>query len=351
MKSKWLLLFAMAGMAMPAAAQVAKQVTASDIAVERNGKLMSVDMKLNMKNLDVKSNEAVLVIPCLVGAQDSAELEAVAVYGRRRYYYYKRNGKSLVSDKSQYSYRKRKCPEVVDYKTIIPYEDWQSGADLVLKQQTYGCCASILAEGSDNLGSYYTEPQKVEPQPVVVEKTKTKVEKGYSIGGSALVHFRVNKTDIDQSYLNNTKEIGKITQLIDSIKAQGDVVIKKVTLKGYASPEGSYSANEILADGRTKALKQYIDNLYKFDSNVVVTEYEPEDWEGLRKYVLDSDISNKLGIMEIINSTDLQPDAREAKLRAAYPKEYAYLLQNCYPLLRHTDYTIECEYKRLEDAE
>jgi outer membrane protein OmpA-like peptidoglycan-associated protein len=346
-------MLAMAGMMMPATTLFAQDVKVSDVQLERNGKLMSADMKLDMSNLRVRSRHAVLVIPCLVGAQDSTELEGVAVYGRRRYYYYVRNGKSLVSSNSKYSYRKRKCPKVVDYKTIIPYEDWQSGADLIVKQQTYSCCGNIVAESRQNLGSYYTEPAKVEPQPTVqvVEKTKTKVEKGYSIGGSALVHFRVNKTDIDQSYLNNTKEIGKITQLIDSIKAQGDVVIKKVTLKGYASPEGSYSANEILADGRTKALKQYIDNLYKFDSNVVVTEYEPEDWEGLRKFVLDSDISNKLGIMEIINSTDLQPDAREAKLRASYPKEYAYLLQNCYPLLRHTDYTIECEYKRLEDAE
>jgi outer membrane protein OmpA-like peptidoglycan-associated protein len=351
MKSKYLLLMAMACMMVPATAQVAQGVSASNISVERNGKLMTVDMKLNMENLKVKSNQAVLIIPCLVGAQDSTELEAVAVYGRRRYYYYKRNRQALVSEKSNYSYRAKSCPDVVDYKTIISYEDWQSGADLVLKQQTYGCCGSILADNAQNLGSYYTEPVVETPKPVVQVVEKNHVERGYTLGGSALVHFRVNKTDIDMSYLNNTAEIGKITQLIDSIKAVGDVVIKKVTLKGYASPEGSYSANEILADGRTKALKQYIDNLYKFDPSVVVTEYEPEDWEGLRKYVLNSEISNKLGILEIINSTDLQPDAREAKLRAQYPKEYTYLLQNCYPLLRHTDYAIECEYKRLEVAE
>ena len=49
--------------------------------------------------------------------------------------------------------------------------------------------------------------------------------------------------------------------------------------------------------------------------------------------------------------SDLAPDAKELKIKRTYPEEYRFLLQNCYPALRHTDYRIEYNVRRFSDVE
>ena len=47
----------------------------------------------------------------------------------------------------------------------------------------------------------------------------------------------------------------------------------------------------------------------------------------------------------------LDPDAKEAKIKRTYPEEYRFLLQNCYPALRHTDYRIDYTIRSFSDVE
>ena len=50
-------------------------------------------------------------------------------------------------------------------------------------------------------------------------------------------------------------------------------------------------------------------------------------------------LEHRTEIIALIDG-DLEPDAREWKIKNTYPEEYRFLLQNCYPALRHTDYRI-----------
>lgn len=54
-------------------------------------------------------------------------------------------------------------------------------------------------------------------------------------------------------------------------------------------------------------------------------------------------------ILAIVNS-NLEPQSKNNKIRSAYPKEYKWLLNNIYPLLRHSDYRIEFEIKSFTDV-
>lgn len=49
--------------------------------------------------------------------------------------------------------------------------------------------------------------------------------------------------------------------------------------------------------------------------------------------------------------SSLDPDAKEAKIKRTYPEEYRFLLQNCYPALRHTDYRIDYTIRSFSDVE
>lgn len=84
---------------------------------------------------------------------------------------------------------------------------------------------------------------------------------------------------------------------------------------------------------------------------MITTAHEPEDWDGLRRYVSQSNIDNREAILAIIDS-DMAPDPKEAKIKATYPAEYRFMLQNWYPALRHTDYKIDYtirQYTTLEE--
>lgn len=129
-----------------------------------------------------------------------------------------------------------------------------------------------------------------------------------------------------------------------------DVTITRVWLKGFASPESPYSHNTELAIGRTAALKKHIGQLYHFADSIIRTDHEPEDWAGLRRYVEQSNINHRTEILSLIDS-DMEPDAKEAKIKRAYPEEYRFMLQNFYPALRHTDYRIDYNIRTFSDVE
>ena len=91
--------------------------------------------------------------------------------------------------------------------------------------------------------------------------------------------------------------------------------------------------------------------LYHFPDTFIRTAYEPENWEGLRAYVEASSLENKPGILRLIDDNSLKPDAKERKIRAAYPADYAQLLSECYPALRRSDYHIEYVIRSYTDVE
>ena len=176
------------------------------------------------------------------------------------------------------------------------------------------------------------------------------IEKRDSLEGSAFIDFPVNQTVIYPDYRRNTVELGKIQSSIDSVRRDMDITITSVWLKGYASPESPYAHNKELAIGRTDALKKHIQQLYQFEDDLITTAYEPEDWAGLRRYVEQSNLDHRTEIVALIDG-NLEPDAKEWKIKRAYPVEYRFLLQNCYPALRHTDYRIAYTIRSYSDVE
>ncbi len=351
MKKTSYILILLLGVGLTAEAQNSKQtvvdgVSVSDVKMERNGAYIAVDMNLGLKDLAVEGNRAVLLTPRLVNGSDSLDLPSIGIYGRRRYYFYVRNGESLLTDKDEMSYKASEKPDGIAYHNIVSYADWMNGAVLSLHRSDYGCCNTLLARQDGTLGRH-TEaffPELVFVQP------EAEIMKSRSLSGSAYIDFPVDQTMIYPDYRRNTVELGKIQATIDSVRNDKDVTITSVWLKGYASPESPYKHNTELAIGRTAALKKHIGQLYSFADNVIQTDYEPEDWAGLRRYVEQSNIDHRAEILALIDS-DMEPDAKEWKIKRTYPEEYRFMLHNFYPALRHTDYRIDYNIRTFSDAD
>lgn len=321
-------------------------VSVGNLNMNREGKYLTVEMDVYLAALDVDANRAVLLTPRLVNGADSLDLPAIGIYGRRRYYYYVRNGISTISGESEKSFRASDKPDNVAYSNLAEYSDWMNGATLKFHRSDWGCCQQVLAEYDGIVGSHHEAffPELVFVQP------KAEIMKSRSLSGSAYIDFPVDQTVIYPDYRRNTVELGKIQATIDSVRNDKDVTITRVWLKGFASPESPYSHNTELAIGRTAALKKHIGQLYHFADNIIQTDYEPEDWAGLRRFVEQSNINHRTEILSLIDS-DMEPDAKEAKIKRTYPEEYRFMLQNFYPALRHTDYRIDYNIRTFSDVE
>lgn len=321
-------------------------VSIENFNMNREGKYLTVEMNLDLNKLNVDANRAVLLTPRLVNGTDSLDLPSVGIYGRRRYYYYVRNGIGSISGENETVYRVSDKPDNVAYNNLSEYEGWMDGATLKFHRSDWGCCHEILAEYEGIVGRHREAffPELVFVQP------KAEIMKSRSLSGSAYIDFPVDQTVIYPDYRRNTVELGKIQATIDSVRNDKDVTITSVWLKGFASPESPYKHNTELAIGRTAALKKHIGQLYHFADSIIQTDYEPEDWEGLRRYVEQSNINHREEILTMIDS-DMEPDAKETKIKRTYPEEYRFMLQNFYPALRHTDYRIDYNIRKFSEAE
>lgn len=346
-------IFTLATLLVFGSSAYADGVKTQNVRLVRNGDFMVVDMDMDLTELKVKANRAVIVTPALVNGENSFDFSSVGVYGRKRYFYYVRDGKSTITGSSERSFRKAKRPDTIEYSSLIPYKKWMEGSNLVINNSVYGCCNTKLDEESSPLVENFRTPsvEKVYYTPeFLYVKPHAESRKVREIKGSAYIDYPVNEIKIYPNYRNNTAELNNIFATIDSVSKDEDIEIVSLSIKGFASPEGSYQHNTYLAKERTNSLMNYVQNLYHFNPAIVHTDYEPEDWIGLRNYVENSNIANKSAIIDIIDS-GRDPDRKNWKIKDAYPEQYRYLLDNVYPGLRHSDYRVEYIIRKYSDVE
>lgn len=321
----------------------------SDIRVSRNADKLDILLDIDPRRVNPGRDREVIFTPVVVSStgNDSVVLPAIRIAGRNRYYSHLRNnnmpeGTRLFSADSR---------ETIQYRHSTPFLPWMERSTIEMRQSTGNCCNPILpdTEADRPLAKLdFTVPQYPAALEFVALTGDETIER--SAEGSAFIDFVVNKTDIRPTYRNNTKELAKIIATINVVKNDPDATITRVTIKGFASPEGSYSNNVRLAMGRTQALKEYVREYYHFPHEIMSTDYEPEDWEGLIKRLQKINIPHREEILQIAKS-DMEPDPRNAEIQKRYPKEYKFILDSIYPALRHSDYTVKYRIRTYVDIE
>lgn len=315
----------------------------SDINIQREDSRFVLRMNLGAAQLHPSSNREFLITPVLVAdnGADSAVFTSVLISGRNLYMRHIRNND--LDSVRMYQSGKH---QTISYSASVPLHKWMDNATLCIRAQRRGCCDKVAAVYSDDVARV-RRPEFV-PQFNYLGLTgidgtealnAADTVKVFDITGSAYVNFPVNRTELYPQYMNNPAELGKITATIDSVKGDPDITILSISIKGFASPEGPYDNNVRLAKGRTQTLCKYVEDLYKFPQGLIRTYYLPEDWPGLADYVSNSALACRDSLLQIINS-DMEPDAKDARIKTLFPTVYTHLLANVYPKLRHSDYII-----------
>ena len=329
--------------------QNTKDVNINDYTLElKDDGHLYLDIDIDLSKMDIKTTQVVVLTPAIINGADTLMLKSVGVYGRNRRIFYLRNEEDKPTGAEDINLSASETSDIIDYCDSVAFMDWMNGCKVDLVRTDFGCCGQSAMISRDELVDRFPlEPYFPE---LIYLRPKHEIVKTREINGSAFVDFPVSQTVINPSYRNNTAELAKITGTIDSVKRDSDITIKSILIKGFASPESTYSNNTRLAKGRTEALKEYVETLYHFGEGFIKTDFEPEDWAGLEKYVMGSSLPHKEEILEAIRS-DREPDAKEWFIKSRWREDYNFLLENCYPALRHSDYTIGYEIRSYSTPE
>ncbi len=330
--------------ALQAQALLDGRVTVNNLDIARTEGNLFISMDVDISGLELKIEREMVLTPVLCNGTDSLRLPAMVIAGRNRYFHHRRND----SLPEQLLVRRTKKDTVVNYRTVVPFQGWMAAAILMMDEGECGCRCEVVMSDNEMLTALNFKPDVFKPTFVYLAPQAETV-KIREVKGSAYVDFPVNRTYINENYRDNYVELQKIRNTIDIVRNDADTRITSVFIKGFASPEGLYANNARLAKGRTAAVKEYVRKLYEFPDSLMVTAYEPEDWEGLTRYVETSDLPNKTGILDLIGS-EMEPDRKEAELKKRYPSDYAYLYRNVYPGLRHSDYAVQYHVRTYTDV-
>ena len=181
----------------------------------------------------------------------------------------------------------------------------------------------------------------VSTQKSIIQTTDSVVHD--SITGTAHITFPINKAELLTGYGNNAAELGRITKDLKGITSDPTLSLHSLTIHGFGSIDGPYALNEKVARQRTDSVASFVSNLSNLSGNFIATRSTAEDWKGFRQFVEQAStaqLPHKEEILTIIDSTR-EPDAKEYLIKSTYPEDYRYLIANCMPQLRRSDYTIK----------
>ena len=307
--------------------------------IERSGDYLLVDLTLNLSDLVVRSNRSVTYTPVIQRGDSLRRLPALIVNGRNRQILYERTGRDIATDGEFAVRRKNGTEQRFDYHARVPYARWMDGSEMALAIDECGCGWEALKNDRSALFPIHLNRT---PRPLMAYVAPPVEVKNRAKEGSAFLDFPVNRTEIRPDYRQNSRELAAIQETIESVRGDKYATITGVSIKGYASPEGSYANNERLAKGRSEALLAYVRERYGLDGADTEASYEAEDWQGLEARVERSSMPAREALLDVIRDASIDdPDRREEKLRGVDGGEpYRYLVKEIYPALRHSDYKV-----------
>ena len=166
----------------------------------------------------------------------------------------------------------------------------------------------------------------------VIDKFVTVEDRNY-------IQFFVGDTRVVDTLGDNRRQLDKISGLMRRIVEQQEFYVDTITLTAASSPEGAYTFNARLSQGRAAALKRYLVRRYgKSIDTILTVRWVAEDWQELTNRIrTDREIGNRDAILELI-AWEKNPDRREQAIRQQFPKEYAYIRSVIYPQLRAVNF-------------
>ena len=319
-------------------------VTIHPVRLEQVGDSLYIEMDMVLEDVKMNTSRGADWIPQLVSASCTLNLPRISLKGRDEYKAYERY-LTLMTNREKASYdfpyivkkivgRKN---AMISYQYHLPYEAWMADACLNIRRDECGCGETAWMEIEPLMEKVTLEypliPYVITPHLAYIRPVVEQV-KQRDVQAECFLDFEVNKVDIRPEYMNNPKELGKIRAMIDDLKNDANVNVKRLDIIGYASPEGTLEANKRLSEGRAMALRNYLATQYDFPKNQYHIRFGGENWEGLVKALATIEMDDKAEVLDIIENVPIEKgrETKLMKLHSGVP--YRFMLKNIFPSLR-----------------
>lgn len=316
--------------------------------LRQEGDSLYLSMEINWDQLALKSHSSLTLVPILTNESNYVDFPTLVINGRNRHKAYMRQQSldKIYPDERPYAIVKANHANHISYAQQIPFEGWMENAHFELVEDECGCAGknensarNLIFNGVDMEVSevYQVQPRLVYIQPQVEEIKKRSEMK------EVFLDFKVGSSAILPELNQNYSELHKVGTMLQEVKNDKNITVQSIRFRGYASPEGSVTSNQLLSLKRADAMRNYLIDKYSLTYQSSAEGYG-EDWDGLKKLLSDSDIPSKGKLMDIIEVCGTS-DACEQKLKTVGDRTpYLRMLKEIYPQLRRTicnvDYTV-----------
>lgn len=311
----------------------------NDIITE-NGDHVVVAFEVETDDNSIPRNRKEVLIPYLYNGKDTLFLDPLEVYGKNRFKR-ERQEYHIAGEKDwELGNNQIMKGEAYCYTAQTHIKRWMKPAQLGIRRYMVGCaCENELED--QTLGQYLFEEPQLPPRriisPAIAPATRI-----WEIGPEQEIIFKVARTEMDPKVFNNEVVFARILEAVDKIYSNPEFKVEKIQVAGYASPEGGQKFNTWLGENRANALIDYI--IKKRPQYGLTAEHfekvnGEENWEGLKKLVLESDMKEKDAVAALIDDQTLTGEQRKSKIKAMDGgRVWRKMLYDIYPHLRSARY-------------
>ena len=355
------------------------------------GDSLHIELLLNLSDTKAGNAEAYLFTPVLRGAGRLQELPAVVVGGRRRVRADHRRQALQPSPGYLPPYRTlydRNRKDSIIYKVSVAYSPWMEHASLVLMRERGDCCRmkmlgvepvitdlaltspfhvpqgqtvipQAIIERSENATNRQETPSRPDCMPcaectamVTYLTPDMETQKHRSESATLYIDYPTGVYDVRREFHNNRPELEKLDRLMRPLTKGNLANISSISICGYASPDGIYKDNEILASNRARCFKEYMRATYAPGRDLYKVSSVPEDWDGLVELLQRRPMNHGDEVLSLIARTGIF-EGREKQLMDMHGGTvYRELLKNYFPQLRRIRITVGYEARafNIEEA-
>ena len=315
-----------------------------------DGDNVTVTFDVDTDNTNIPHQRKEVILPYIYNEKDTLYLDVVEVYGKGRFKRERQeNALNGQKDWELEAGQVLKNEGKYHYLSQVPLKRWMKSATLGIRRQIIGCaCEGDQTDENIAQASLFEEPtvQRRVPQYVVDDVRQ------WDFGRELEIAFKVSKSEIDSSVFDNEITFGLILDAIDKIFVDPIYRLDVIEVAGYTSPEGPPAFNKQLGEDRAKALINYIID-QRPQYNLTMDHFRivngEENWSGLRKALVDSDMKHKDEVIAIIDDTKLTGEQKKLKIFAIdNGKVWRKMLKEIYPYLRSARY-LALFYESVDD--
>ncbi len=318
-------------------------INMSDILLWQQGNSLTATMNINMSELKIKTHEALILVPTLTDGQNELALQPIIINGEKKQKMYEKavakSGETINALVIPY----QKETDFI-YSQVADYQPWMANANFVLVESLVDKKNRPLMTSQELItNSVSTEAKRLAELMPVIAFVEPPVEfpKNRTESYNTYIDFKLNSSQLLPTYKDNASELTNIRTMLGKFVNDTSMVLTRISIEGFASPEGPEGFNEQLSKKRMEALKAYLIKTDKIPAKLIETSFGGENWCGLIQDLQKSDLAQKDAIINIIkdNKDDAVRKQKIKDLDGGAP--YKEMLKTIYPTLRNAVCRIE----------